>query len=360
MWKKWLLKAAKLKNNTKAISTIEQPAAKTIFRSTVYKGGEITDPHLSFFTTDPKYAAQYGPVKQYIVEGNAPSIAKEPLIGYRDPVSMDMFLYNNTSNPVSTIILGKDAITNDIPYQSKGIEIISFGKNPIKSITSPQTISLEQAINNPYKGTNYVFHATPMFSEQFLENESRAIVPSFGIQRLSQLKKYLQNGTMNTAELYPDYKFIGGKDVLKNTKIYDRDAGTVSVLDAGYTNGQYVPSKRRQAVADYLLKLENWKDAKQISIDDLSKINISDYAEAKYPGLFELERFPYALFPEGTSQLNKDAIKFFQNKGVKIKLYTPTIHGKVGDFNDMLQELLNEHPEILFKQGGTIKSIFNA
>ena len=97
-----------------------------IFRGKVYKGGEITDPYFASFTTDPKYAAQYGEVKPYIIETKGPAYASEPLMGSRDVVANDMFYMRNTGeSPKARAIIGHDMVTPDVPYQSHGMDIFS-------------------------------------------------------------------------------------------------------------------------------------------------------------------------------------------------------------------------------------------
>ena len=139
-----------LTNNTSKVpTTIETiPDSHRIFRAPVYKGGSIRDPYFSFFTTDPEYARQYGPVNKYILEQKGPAaIAKEPMIGSSDIVENDMFIDRNTRGvPGAKIILGHDLITSDIPIKSKGLEILS--------INMPSSLTL---VSNPKAATTYHF-----------------------------------------------------------------------------------------------------------------------------------------------------------------------------------------------------------
>ena len=60
------------------------------------------------------------------------------MIGSRDVVAQDMFIDRNAANG-QNIIVGHDAITSDIPRQSKGIEILSIGKpNVLQQLTNTQ------------------------------------------------------------------------------------------------------------------------------------------------------------------------------------------------------------------------------
>lgn len=111
------------------------PTPKNLFRATVFKGGPVKDPDLSFFTTDPKYASQYGKPRAYIMESQNFTKAKEPLMGSSDPVTTDMFIYNNTkNNPTADLLLGHDKVTGEFPYKSKGIEMISLNRNNVTRI----------------------------------------------------------------------------------------------------------------------------------------------------------------------------------------------------------------------------------
>lgn len=116
-------------------------STNNLFRATVYKGGEITDPHSVFFTTDPKYASNYGKVTPYTFESKNVVKTTEPLMGYSDPVNMDMFVYNNTrSNPKATAIIGNDKVTGEF-IPSQGMEILSLTPRnfTLKSVQEPKT-----------------------------------------------------------------------------------------------------------------------------------------------------------------------------------------------------------------------------
>ena len=77
--------------------------------------------------------------------------AKEPMMGYRDPVCNDMFVYRNTKEiPDATAIIGHDQVTEDFPYTSNGTEILSLSPNNVYPLhKEPPTISWSEAINNP-------------------------------------------------------------------------------------------------------------------------------------------------------------------------------------------------------------------
>lgn len=124
--------AREIKQATKNKPKHTEVPSKNLFRAKVYKGGDIKDPNSAFFTTDIKYARQYGPAQEYIIETKNPAFTKEPMMGYRDPVSQDMFVYEATkNNPEATMIIGHDANTGEFAYQSNGMEMLSLSPNNI-------------------------------------------------------------------------------------------------------------------------------------------------------------------------------------------------------------------------------------
>ena len=135
--------AREIKQATKNKPKYTRVPSKDLFRTQVYKGGEITDPYSNFVTTDPQYAANYGKVTPYIFESRSVAKAKEPMMGSSDPVTMDMFIYNNTKrNPNATAIIGHDAATGEFA-PSKGTEILNMNpKNlyPIRTSDSPTSL----------------------------------------------------------------------------------------------------------------------------------------------------------------------------------------------------------------------------
>lgn len=134
----------------------EKLSPKILYRANVYKGGEIKDPRYSFFTTDEKYASQYGKVKPYIFESKNIAIAKEPLMGAKNPVNQDMMIYENTkNNPSANAIIGYDKVTGEFPYQSHGTEILNLDPNnifPLKTDNSKRPLkSIGQYSQTPLK-----------------------------------------------------------------------------------------------------------------------------------------------------------------------------------------------------------------
>ena len=134
----------------------EKLSPKILYRANVYKGGEIKNPRYSFFTTDEKYASQYGKVKPYIFESKNIAIAKEPLMGAKNPVNQDMMIYENTkNNPSANAIIGYDKVTGEFPYQSHGAEILNLDPNnifPLKTDNSKRPLkSIGQYSQTPLK-----------------------------------------------------------------------------------------------------------------------------------------------------------------------------------------------------------------
>jgi hypothetical protein len=66
------------------------------------------------------------------------------MMGSSDPVTMDMFIYNNTKgNPNATAIIGHDKVTGEFT-PSKGIEILNMNpKNlyPVRTSDSPTSLA---------------------------------------------------------------------------------------------------------------------------------------------------------------------------------------------------------------------------
>jgi hypothetical protein len=74
------------------------------------------------------------------------------MMGSSDPVTMDMFIYNNTKgNPNATAIIGHDKVTGEFT-PSKGIEILNMNpKNlyPVRTSDSPTSLAFFE--RNPSK-----------------------------------------------------------------------------------------------------------------------------------------------------------------------------------------------------------------
>ena len=156
----------------------EKLSPKILYRANVYKGGEIKNPRYSFFTTDEKYASQYGKVKPYIFESKNIAIAKEPLMGAKNPVNQDMMIYENTkNNPSANAIIGYDKVTGEFPYQSHGTEILNLdpnnifplktddSKRPLKSIGQYSQTPLKYSFDTSVKSFEFPEYKTAISSD---------------------------------------------------------------------------------------------------------------------------------------------------------------------------------------------------
>lgn len=212
------------------------------------------------------------------------------------------------------------------------------------------------SIIEPYKGNNYIWHKTPLYKEQIIENETRAMAPSLGISRIDDLEWTIAANRRTPATLYSEYAFIeADKNILNNSIIFNGDGNTPTVYDV---TGKidYIPSRYRERTTNWILNAQNahgFNTTPKLKIEDLNKqpIGNQEYFEAKYQGLLPLETFKYGLFPEGKRSV--PFINFFKNKGLNVKLYSPEIEG---DYENVLLEILKNDPSILFKQGGIIKA----
>ncbi len=149
----------------------EKLSPKILYRANVYKGGEIKDPKYSFFTTDEKYASQYGKVKPYIFESKNIAIAKEPLMGAKNPVNQDMMIYENTkNNPSANAIIGYDKVTGEFPYQSRGTEILNLDPNNIFPLKTDDSKIINFNGNNKFLD-NVVNRNNFDFSRRFNSTE---------------------------------------------------------------------------------------------------------------------------------------------------------------------------------------------
>lgn len=125
-----------------AIGGTKSIASKLLPKSiTVYKGG--TKPFTrdyTFFTTDPQYASQFGPVQKYKLRYRNPAYAKEPLI-YDDMEGIHYYIDSErrlTGKPQSDVIIGHDKITDEVLSNgqklqpSNGTEYVVWDPSQIK------------------------------------------------------------------------------------------------------------------------------------------------------------------------------------------------------------------------------------
>ena len=167
----------------------EKLSPKVLYRANVYKGGEIKNPRYSFFTTDEKYASQYGKVNPYIFESKNIAVAKEPLMGAKNPVNQDMMIYENTkNNPSANAIIGYDKVTGEFPYQSHGTEILNLDPNNIFPLKTDNSKIIDFNENNKFLDS-VVDKNNFDFSRRFSSTEMPRILQIDPSQTYSLYKK---------------------------------------------------------------------------------------------------------------------------------------------------------------------------
>ena len=122
-----------------AIGGAKSVASKLLPKSvTVYKGG--TRPFTrdyTFFTTDPQYASQFGPVQKYKLKYKHPAYTEDPLI-YKDMEGIHYYIdrdLRQQNKPLSDIIIGHDKLTTEGLIPSKGTEYVVWNPKQIKAIS---------------------------------------------------------------------------------------------------------------------------------------------------------------------------------------------------------------------------------
>lgn len=138
-------------NNNQVILSFKKPQNQ-LLTIRGYKGGQRKSDDYEFFSTDPKYARNYGRVRPYYIYSKFPIITKEPLMGYKDPVTMDMFVDRVSNGNQVDAIIGHDKITGEFSYTSKGDEILIFNPNQARLISSNSSKLTEAEIEGIPKG----------------------------------------------------------------------------------------------------------------------------------------------------------------------------------------------------------------
>ena len=103
-----------------------------------YKGGPRKSSDYEFFTTDPRYAHNYGQVKPYYIQSQFPVVTEEPLMGSKDPITMDMFINRVLNGNRADAIIGHDKVTGEFPYTSQGDEIMIFNPSQARLVEKKQ------------------------------------------------------------------------------------------------------------------------------------------------------------------------------------------------------------------------------
>lgn len=109
-----------------------------------YKGGPRKSSDYEFFTTDPKYAHNFGQVKPYYVRSKFPVVTDTPLMGSRDISTMDAFAHDIGGGRPIDAIIGHDKVTGEFPYISQGDEILIFNPNQARLIDESPRLSFQE------------------------------------------------------------------------------------------------------------------------------------------------------------------------------------------------------------------------
>lgn len=123
-----------------------------------YKGGPRKSQSYEFFTTDPRYAHNYGQVKPYYIQSRFPVVTEEPLMGSKDPVTMDMFIDKVSNGSQVDAIIGHDKVTGEFPYTSQGDEIMIFNPSQARLVDESATLTSAERAGIPKGDRNFRTH----------------------------------------------------------------------------------------------------------------------------------------------------------------------------------------------------------
>lgn len=123
-----------------------------------YKGGPRKSSDYEFFTTDPKYAHNFGQVKPYYVRSKFPVVTDTPLMGSRDISTIDAFAHDIGGGRPIDAIIGHDKVTGEFPYISQGDEILIFNPNQARLIDESPRLSFQERQGIPKVERNFRTH----------------------------------------------------------------------------------------------------------------------------------------------------------------------------------------------------------
>ena len=123
-----------------------------------YKGGPRKSSDYEFFTTDPKYAHNFGQVKPYYVRSKFPVVTDIPLMGSRNISTMDIFAHDIGGGRPIDAIIGHDKVTGEFPYISQGDEILIFKPNQARLIDESPRLSFQERQGIPKVERNFRTH----------------------------------------------------------------------------------------------------------------------------------------------------------------------------------------------------------
>lgn len=254
----------------------EKLSPKVLYRANVYKGGEIKNPRYSFFTTDEKYASQYGKVKPYIFESKNIAVAKEPLMGAKNPVNQDMMIYENTkNNPSANAIIGYDKVTGEFPYQSHGTEILNLDPNNIFPLKTDDSKIIDFNRNNKFLD-NIVGKNSFDFSKRFSSTEMPRRLQVDPSQTFSMYKEPISLDYVVNESLPSKFKKERFTDRDLSLNYEEGETPSIEQLAFGFDNLE--SSKRWKSLNDMKQAAEN------VGIKNPSLIGQVN-ADRKYQGM---------------------------------------------------------------------------
>ena len=123
-----------------------------------YKGGPRRSTDYEFFTTDPRYAHNFGQVKPYYIMSRFPVVTDTPLMGSKDISRMDALVNDIGRGRPMDAIIGHDRVTGEFPYTSQGDEILIFNPNQAKLIDESPRLSFQERQGIPKVERNFRTH----------------------------------------------------------------------------------------------------------------------------------------------------------------------------------------------------------
>ena len=144
-------------NANQVLLSFKQPD-NYLLTARAYKGGPRKSSDYEFFTTDPKYAHNFGQVKPYYIRSKFPVVTDTPLMGSRDISKMDAFVHDIGSGRPIDAIIGHDKVTGEFPYTSQGDEILIFNPNQARLIDESPRLSFQERQGIPKVERNFRTH----------------------------------------------------------------------------------------------------------------------------------------------------------------------------------------------------------
>lgn len=237
------------------------------------------------------------------------------------------------------------------------------------------TISLDNAIWRPYKGTNFIRHELPIeaYSDEIVDGYYKAMAPSMSVNRIGDFNVINRaDGVRNNPFFYSSDTFIGNKGMLQDAKLYPGDAMTPQVYDAIGVRSERLLPEEYDAVTQKILELQGtpfgygtgsvFNDLPEMPVNELEFRDLpsnQSYFEAKMQRSVPLNEFKYGVFadPASSYSLNpkarEKALRKLSDEGMIFKTFMDK-----DDRIRKIMEIANEHSDdILFKHGGLISRL---